>query len=147
MKQNTKYTFPKPFNSFFSLSLSVLKMKRKLDTVNNILNVYCDGACSNNQSKDKSITKASFAVWFGDGDKRNHAAMLVKEDERTNNRAELMAIHHALKETREHQGTVVIHTDSKLAIDSLTKWVVNWERKGWKTAKGASACFSCGYIP
>ena len=29
-----------------------------------------------------------------------------------------------------------IVTDSRLMLDSMTKWIVGWKRKGWKTAGG-----------
>jgi ribonuclease HI len=27
-------------------------------------------------------------------------------------------------------------TDSRLMLDSMTKWIAGWKRKGWKTAAG-----------
>jgi ribonuclease HI len=31
---------------------------------------------------------------------------------------------------------VCIVTDSKLMLDSMTKWIAGWKRRGWKTAAG-----------
>ena len=31
---------------------------------------------------------------------------------------------------------VCIVTDSRLLLDSMTKWIAGWKRKGWKTAGG-----------
>jgi ribonuclease HI len=31
---------------------------------------------------------------------------------------------------------VCIVTDSRLMLDSMTKWIAGWKRKGWKTAGG-----------
>jgi ribonuclease HI len=31
---------------------------------------------------------------------------------------------------------VCIVTDSTLLLNSMTKWIVGWKRKGWKTAAG-----------
>jgi ribonuclease HI len=98
------------------------------------LNVYCDGACSNNQAADKSKAKAAFAVWFSEGDKRNVAEELKSDP--TNNRAELHAILRALELTTDHNGVTVIHTDSRLAIDSLTKYIKSWKRNNWRKSDG-----------
>jgi ribonuclease HI len=32
--------------------------------------------------------------------------------------------------------TACIVTDSRLMLDSMTKWIAGWKRKGWKTAAG-----------
>jgi ribonuclease HI len=34
-------------------------------------------------------------------------------------------------------GRACIVTDSRLMIDSMTRWIHGWRRKGWKTASGA----------
>jgi ribonuclease HI len=31
---------------------------------------------------------------------------------------------------------VCVHTDSKYAIDCVTNWFVNWQKRGWKNAQG-----------
>ena len=31
---------------------------------------------------------------------------------------------------------VVVYTDSKYSIDSVTVWFVNWRKNGWQTANG-----------
>jgi ribonuclease HI len=53
----------------------------------------------------------------------------------TNNRMEYMA---ALEGLRSLPGGSVacIVTDSRLMLDSMTKWIHGWKRKGWKTASG-----------
>ena len=33
--------------------------------------------------------------------------------------------------------TVCIVTDSTLLLDSMTKWIHGWKKKGWKTASGS----------
>jgi ribonuclease HI len=33
---------------------------------------------------------------------------------------------------------VCIVTDSRLMLDSMTKWIAGWQRRGWKTATGGS---------
>lgn len=53
----------------------------------------------------------------------------------TNQRAELTAMLRAL-EIAPRNRHVVIHSDSKYAIECVTSWYVNWRRNGWKTASG-----------
>ena len=31
---------------------------------------------------------------------------------------------------------VTVHTDSRLCVDTITKWAPNWERNGWKKKGG-----------
>ena len=56
----------------------------------------------------------------------------------TNNRMELEAIRAAYGMVPA--GTnAVIHTDSKLAVDTLTTWAHGWQAKGWKRKGGPIA--------
>lgn len=52
----------------------------------------------------------------------------------TNNRMEGMAIIEALRDADGQP--CVIHTDSQLWINIVTKWAKGWERKGWKKSNG-----------
>lgn len=49
----------------------------------------------------------------------------------TNNRMELTALIEAYRALPE-DAEVTVHSDSRLCIDTITKWAPNWERKGWK---------------
>lgn len=51
----------------------------------------------------------------------------------TNNRAELMAILQALQ---DYSGDVIISPDSRYAMDSVSVWASEWEKRGWKKANG-----------
>ncbi|MEA2411439.1 MAG: ribonuclease [Thermoleophilaceae bacterium] len=53
----------------------------------------------------------------------------------TNNRMEYTA---ALEGLRALQpgSSVCIVTDSRLMLDSMTKWIAGWKRRGWRTAGG-----------
>jgi ribonuclease HI len=57
------------------------------------------------------------------------------EPHTTNNRMEYSAALEGLRAlpARSH---VCIVTDSRLMLDSMTKWIHGWKRKGWKTAAG-----------
>ncbi len=55
--------------------------------------------------------------------------------ETTNNRMEYTAAIEGLRAL--DPGTAVcIVTDSRLMIDSMTKWLGGWKRKGWRTSAG-----------
>jgi ribonuclease HI len=53
----------------------------------------------------------------------------------TNNRMEYTAALEGLR-ALPGGGSVCIVTDSTLMIDSMTKWIAGWRRRGWKTAAG-----------
>ncbi len=55
----------------------------------------------------------------------------------TNNRAEIYAILRALEKTPWNDiETLIIKTDSKYCIGCFSSWHKEWERHGWKTARG-----------
>ena len=68
-------------------------------------------------------------VWVEDGDVREHAH--GHDPQTTNNRMELTALIAAFKTLPDDAG-VVVYTDSRLCVDTITQWAPGWERKGWK---------------
>src|SRR3954452_1620797 len=54
----------------------------------------------------------------------------------TNNRMEYTAALEGLRALPDGSIACVV-TDSRLMLDSMTKWIHGWKRKGWKTASGA----------
>lgn len=54
----------------------------------------------------------------------------------TNNRGELSAIIEFLEATKDTTHDVSILADSQYAINSITKWMPGWKRKGWKKSDG-----------
>ena len=54
--------------------------------------------------------------------------------EATNNRAELTAVLDLLNQTAGTEEPVHILADSQYVINSLTKWIHNWKRNGWRTS-------------
>jgi ribonuclease HI len=56
----------------------------------------------------------------------------------TNQRAELYAIYKALKRITENleYGKIHIYTDSEYSIKSLTIWIKDWKKNGWKSSTG-----------
>jgi ribonuclease HI len=54
----------------------------------------------------------------------------------TNNRMEYTAALQGLR-ALPAGSTACIVTDSRLLLDSMTRWIFGWKRKGWRTAGGA----------
>lgn len=53
----------------------------------------------------------------------------------TNNRMELRAVIEALASLKE-PCLVSLYSDSQYMKDGITKWIFNWKKNQWKTAKG-----------
>jgi len=98
--------------------------------------VYTDGAC---RSNGRSDARAGIGVYFGEKDPRN-SAIPFTGDNPTNQRAELEAIAVALDVILgfgvKPGRTVVVRTDSKYSIQSLTQWMPKWKALGWVTSTG-----------
>lgn len=54
----------------------------------------------------------------------------------TNNRMELTALITGYRLVPEGVATTV-YTDSRLAVDTITKWAAGWKQRGWKRKTGA----------
>lgn len=57
-------------------------------------------------------------------------------EEATNNRGELSAIIKILEATQDTEHDLNILADSQYAINSITKWMTGWKKKGWKKSDG-----------
>ena len=55
------------------------------------------------------------------------------EAETTNNRMELMAAIQAL-ESLTRRCEVQLTTDSEYVKNGITQWIINWKKRGWRTA-------------
>ena len=53
----------------------------------------------------------------------------------TNNRMEYTAALEGLRSLPADSRACIV-TDSRLMLDSMTKWIAGWKRKGWRTAGG-----------
>ena len=92
--------------------------------------VYTDGSCTGNGTAE---ARAGSGVWFGPGDSRN-AAIRVPGKEQSNQVGELLAILHAVK-TAPRNVPLRIRSDSKFAIEGLTKNARDWEEVDWIRVK------------
>ena len=118
------------------LKYSINEIQTKIDISKKIekeykdecnLNVFTDGACSNN---GKNKAKAGIGVYFGDNDKRN--IYKICKGNQTNNNAELTAILEAINICKNINKNVIIYTDSKYSINCYTEWSSEWIKNNWK---------------
>lgn len=87
--------------------------------------IYTDGACKGNPWPG-----GWGAVLFYKGAERE---LWGGEAETTNNRMELMAAIMALAALKRHCDVRIV-TDSQYVMQGITEWMVNWKKRGWKTA-------------
>ncbi|MBO6633663.1 ribonuclease HI [Parvibaculum sp.] len=94
-------------------------------SVEKIVDIYTDGACSGNPGPGGW----GVLMLYGENEKE----LCGGEPATTNNRMELMAAIQAL-EALKRNAKVRIHTDSNYVKDGITKWIHNWKKNGWKNA-------------
>jgi ribonuclease HI len=90
--------------------------------------VFTDGSASPNPGPG-----GWGAVYVKDGDVIAQA--YDASPQTTNNRMELTALIHGFDLVPPGEPTTV-YTDSKLCVDTITKWAPGWERAGWKRKTG-----------
>jgi ribonuclease HI len=89
--------------------------------------VWTDGACSGNPGPGgwaAIVVSADGTVELSGG-----------EPHTTNNRMEYTAALEGLRALPPGSHACIV-TDSRLMLDSMTKWIKGWKRRGWKTAGG-----------
>ncbi len=91
--------------------------------------MWTDGACSGNPGPGGW---AAIVVPPGAGEPLELSG---SEPHTTNNRMEYTAALEGLRSLPAGSSACIV-TDSRLMLDSMTKWIVGWKRKGWKTAGG-----------
>ena len=91
--------------------------------------VWTDGACRGNPGPGGW---AAIVVPAGGGDP---VELSGGEAHTTNNRMEYAAAISGLRSLPDHSRVCIV-TDSRLMLDSMTKWLAGWKRKGWKTSGG-----------
>jgi len=97
------------------------------------IKIYTDGGCEPNPGNAGS----GLAIYRGDCVDELWYGLYNPNG--TNNTAELNALHQALimaDEELRRSRSVAIFCDSKYAIQCVTQWAVNWQKKGWKKACG-----------
>ena len=87
--------------------------------------IYTDGACKGNPGPGGW----GALLRFQDAEKEFFGG----EDNTTNNRMEMMASIEALSKL-SRPCEVVLTTDSQYLRKGITEWIINWKKRGWKTA-------------
>jgi len=90
--------------------------------------IWTDGACSGNPGPGGWAA----IVVPPDGPEIERSG---GEPDTTNNRMEYTAALEGLRALPDGSDVVIV-TDSQLMLNSMTKWIDGWKRKGWKTAGG-----------
>ena len=90
-----------------------------------IIEIYTDGACRGNPGP------GGWGALLISGKRRK--TLHGGASETTNNRMELTAAIEALNALQGPR-QVLLHTDSKYVMDGITSWMLNWKKRGWKTA-------------
>jgi ribonuclease HI len=96
-----------------------------------IESIYTDGACTGNPGPGGW----GIVVYFDDGSIHE---MGDSAQYTTNNKMEMQAAIAALeffKLSRQTQ-PITLYTDSEYLINSITKWMPGWKKKGWKKSDG-----------
>ena len=98
--------------------------------------IYCDGCCLGN---GREGARAGYGVYVTDGSGEavySGSFKLGAEEAQTNQRAELSALLYALNYVSEsaHGAQFAIYTDSRYAIDCMTRWAAGWAAAGWRKA-------------
>jgi ribonuclease HI len=91
--------------------------------------VWTDGACSGNPGP------GGWAAIVVRPEGGEPVELSGGEPHTTNNRMEYMAALEGLRSLPPGSRACIV-TDSRLMLDSMTKWIHGWKRKGWKTSGG-----------
>ncbi|MGH2967642.1 MAG: ribonuclease H family protein [Solirubrobacteraceae bacterium] len=91
--------------------------------------VWTDGACRGNPGPGGW---AAIVVGAGGEEPLELSGGAVRT---TNNRMEYTAALEGLRALPDGSSVCVV-TDSRLMLESMTKWISGWKRKGWRTAAG-----------
>jgi ribonuclease HI len=91
--------------------------------------VWTDGACSGNPGP------GGWAAIVVAPNRPEPLELHGSDPHTTNNRMEYTAALEGLRWLPDGSNVCIV-TDSRLMLDSLTKWIHGWKRKGWRTAAG-----------
>ena len=90
-----------------------------------VVRAYTDGACKGNPGRGGWGVLLDY-----DGVEKE---LFGGAPATTNNRMEMTAVIRAL-EALTRPTPIEIYTDSQYVMNGMTEWIVNWKRRGWRTA-------------
>ena len=90
-----------------------------------VVEIFTDGACRGNPGPGGWGVVLRY--------KGHEKTLYGSEMLTTNNRMELMAAIAGL-ETLKRRSQVALTTDSQYVKRGITEWMIDWKRRGWKTA-------------
>ncbi len=97
-----------------------------------ILNIYTDGACSGNQSRE-NIGGWGAVLEYG----RHRKEIYGGEFNTTNNRMEMTALIKAFEAIKTENQTIRVFSDSSYLMNCFReKWYIKWNKNGWKNSTG-----------
>jgi ribonuclease HI len=91
--------------------------------------VWTDGACKGNPGP------GGWAAIVVPADGAEQVELSGGDPHTTNNRMEYTAALEGLRSLPAGSRACIV-TDSRLMLDSMTKWIAGWKKRGWKTASG-----------
>ncbi len=91
-----------------------------------VVEIFCDGACSGNPGP------GGYGAILRFGGREKELSGGAKET--TNNRMEMTAAIEALRQLKR-PCRVLITTDSQYLVKGMTEWISGWQRKGWLNSK------------
>jgi ribonuclease HI len=108
-----------------------------------IMEFYVDGGCRRNGRSD-AIGAAAIVLKRKSGNMTLWNEQLPSNPTPTSQRAEITAIIMALKQALELLDElntdpyidVTIYSDSRYAVDCMTKWIYKWTENDWTNARG-----------
>jgi len=99
---------------------------------NKTIEVFTDGSCM----KKKTGMICGYGAYFPNKELPNLSKPFTHIP-LTNQRTELYAIYKAIKKVHKYDGNINIniYSDSEYSIKSLTVWINEWKKNGWKTSQ------------
>lgn len=99
---------------------------RGLNLLQDHITIFTDGSCINN---GKENSRSGGGIWLGENHPKN-LAFRIPGNKHSNQIAEISAILLALQQTEPYV-PITFKTDSRYAINCLTKHLPTWEDNGW----------------
>ena len=103
---------------------------KKLRSFDKII-VFTDGSCI----KNKSGIYCGYGIHYPNSEFKD-SSKAFEHEPLTNQRTELYAIYKTLKQVDRKSifNNLTIYSDSEYSIKSMTVWINQWKKNGWKTA-------------